>query len=78
MNDDERRILSHALGLARGRRAYRNHYAAPAAGGSYTTIRSLVYRGLMVEGHRSADGKWSYYHVTEAGRAAIGAPEYDR
>lgn len=65
--------MRHSLGLAGSDQAFRNHYASGPGCTDHQAILTLVKAGLMKEGE-GLRGGLRYYHVTEAGRAAIGAP----
>lgn len=62
--------IKHALGINGGRKTpYRNHYAAEPEDAN---MLKLVAAGLMRRG-RAIPGGLTYFHVTEAGAAAVGS-----
>jgi hypothetical protein len=69
----QREILSHSLGLTTGTSPFRNHFAAGLGSPDHRAILTLVRAGLMTPGD-AIPGGLQYFHVTEAGRGAIGAP----
>lgn len=74
LTDDERSILLHSLGVEypRGKRKpkpYRNYYCAEIHD---ARLPALVQKGLMQAGRVINDGRDQYFHVTEAGAAAVG------
>jgi hypothetical protein len=76
LTNAQREILEHSLlGSSVKRQAYRNYFAAEIGSPDHATILGLVEAGLMRTGRPIPDGTGlQYFHVTEAGRAAIGAP----
>lgn len=76
LSEAQREILEHSLlGSSVKRQAYRNYFAAEIGSPDHATILGLVEAGLMKAGRPVPDGTGlQYFHVTEAGRAAIGAP----
>lgn len=65
------KLLRHSLTGGNDVAPYRNYYAASRGHHSEDILLALVERGLMERGHTwGTDG--AYYHVTEAGAAAIG------
>lgn len=76
LTEAERDDMRHALGLNRGKEAYRNHYAA-----SPDTNDDALWKGLCAKGFaerlpaRSFDGHLNIYYVTDAGRRALAGPD---
>jgi hypothetical protein len=62
-------ILRHALGLNRGKEAYRNHFVTGKGSSDYADCCALVETGLMVyrKGNELTGGD-DLFQVTEAGR----------
>jgi hypothetical protein len=65
LDDTDRRILLHALGIDRSPMPHRNHCVC-SSGATLTRIGRLVDAGLM------RPGKPTVFHVTEAGAEAVG------
>jgi hypothetical protein len=77
LSENQHGIIRHSLlGSSVKGEAYRNYFAAEIGSPDHTTILGLVEAGLMKAGRLVPDGTGlQYFHVTEAGRAAIGAPD---
>ena len=72
MNDIEREILQHALGLNYSVKEYRNHFVTGPGCAEYPHCEELVKAGLMVRRTGSElSGGYPIYFVTEAGRDAL-------
>ncbi len=73
MNIRQYQILRHTLGLDRGVREYRNHYAASP---NAPEVRALVDAGLLekVPGHPFDLGGLDCYAATQAGKAIARNP----
>lgn len=69
VNDRERDILRHALGLDRARVSYRNHYCETPQADTYAVCMGLVNRGLMERG--AYHETMVVFHVTDAGKALV-------
>lgn len=75
MTEEQREIMRHALGLNRGDRDYRNHFVTGPGSTDYPHCEALVAAGLMTKRAGNAlSGGDDIYSVTDAGRAALKAP----
>lgn len=73
MNDRQREILRHALGLAHSKTPYRQHFAASLGGADFPELRGLVDQGLMTSSLRPRPGETLvFFYVTPEGAAAVG------
>jgi hypothetical protein len=73
VEDDERKVLRHALTGSTGTdEVYRNYFAAGPGHSDLTTIERLVLRGLMYVGNNVPGAGSSYYHCTAKGARAVG------
>jgi hypothetical protein len=72
INDQEREVMRHALGLTRSSREYRNHLVTGEGSTDYPICESLVADGLMrrYDGNPLSGGDY-IYKVTDAGRKAL-------
>lgn len=70
---EQREIMEHALGMNSTAPGYRNYFASEPGCDGHQHLILLARAGLMRAG-RMIPGGLQYFHVTEAGRAAIGAP----
>jgi hypothetical protein len=69
VNDKQRDILRHALGVGRGRAGWRNHFVTGPGSDDYADCEALVAAGLMTK--RSGgplSGGDPVYRVTDAGQ----------
>ncbi len=69
--EKEKEIMTHALGLDRGEKEYRNHYNPGDGSEEHKCCENLFHNGLM----NSRSLSWVpglMYHVTDLGRQAIG------
>lgn len=73
LSNDERSMMEHALGrdYPHKSRDYRNYYAAAKDGPEFATWTRLVERGLAKERTRVDWTPLVYFHVTDAGKAAL-------
>ena len=77
LNDHERELARHALGLTNGRKqSYRNVYVVGYEddSGNHATWRGLVERGLALRGENLVDGGMDCFWLTRAGAEAALAP----
>lgn len=75
MTEEQREIMRHALGLNRGSRKYRNHFVTGPGSTDYPHCEELVAAGLMTKRAGNVlSGGDDIYSVTDAGRAALKAP----
>lgn len=72
LSDRERQVMQHALGLDQSLTPYRNHFCAGHA--DTETWDGLVARGLATRREEGdlPHGAFITYHVTDAGRTALG------
>ena len=70
MTEEQRDIIRHSLGLGMSSKPYRNRYCIRDG---EPRLEALVSAGWMERGDTLNSGRDRYYHVTEAGAAAVGA-----
>lgn len=72
MNENQKSILKHSLGLNYGKKSFRNHYAIDIKfnGPDQIDIKNLVNLGFMKRG-RDISGNVTYFHVTKEGEEAL-------
>lgn len=69
LTDRQRSIVEHALGRPTQPGDWRNYFCTRDGD---EEIEALVLLGLMSRGAELNDGRDRYYHVTPAGKAALG------
>ena len=73
MTDEQRDIIQHSLGLSHPKakgKAYRNRYCTVDGD---ARLEAMVTAGWMEHGAKLNSNRDRYYHVTEAGAAAVGS-----
>jgi hypothetical protein len=70
LNDEERDLLLHALGLDRARISYRNHYSVSPKAETYPLCVRLAAKGLL-ERSATYTSTMIHFHVTDAGKALV-------
>ena len=75
ITESDRHVMAHATAWDRGR--YRNHYTAGPDADAWSTLESLVSRGLMrVRVRADPDlGGMSVFEVTKLGISALSSQE---
>lgn len=74
MNDKQREILTHSLGISgRKKKAYRNHFCAAIGSPDEAACITCVDAGWMRAGRTINTDTARYYLVTDAGAAAVGS-----
>lgn len=76
LTDEQRELLRHTLGVRPDVKprdyGYRNRLQASVGGDTYDELNQLVALGLMVTGELANEGKYQWFHATEAGCRVIG------
>src|ERR1700729_2206748 len=69
LSREQKQILRQALGLTKPGKAVTRNYCCPEADDS--ALEQLVELGVMRRGSKHNNARDQYYHVTQAGAAAI-------
>lgn len=74
MNDKQREIITHSLGLSsRTKKPYRNHFCAGVGSPDEAACITCVDAGWMRVGRTINNDTARYYLVTKAGAEAVGS-----
>jgi hypothetical protein len=73
INETERELMRHALGLNREREAFRNHFVCGEGHSDYDAWEALAARGLARKRRNSLNEMCVefIFHLTDEGRAAL-------
>ena len=72
IDDKQRDILRHALGVGRGPAGWRNHFVTGPGSNDYADCEALVAAGLMTKRRGcQLSGGDSVYRVTDAGHDVL-------
>jgi len=76
MNDKQRELARHALGLPNKRnQSYRNYFCLGADGDGYSDWEDLVAKGLAVKRKTALCGGMDYFHLTLKGALMVREPK---